>query len=293
MGTDEKLEYSKKGLDEAHTQDKFIETYAEDVTKFIDKSQGGLIKKIIYEQEYYEAENQKTSPELKKNKLFVLISVLLVFSALAVLFFLKTLKKEIYTTEVREQPKQIIFTDRAGFNEIKDFSKDEIIKTILNQANVADLKNGEINGVYLTENKKVIELSRFFEIFKINPFMEGVNVDPEKINLFKKNFLIGTLDKNLFILLKVGSMGEIFEAMRFWEEKIFQDLHEFFNITLSSENNYLVTKDFEDAIIQNKNARVLYDKDNKIIIMYIFMDDSSILLTREEALVREVLERLF
>ena len=50
-----------------------------------------------------------------------------------------------------------------------------------------------------------------------------------------------------------------FGQMRNWENKMFSDLHDIFGIPLSLDTGYLLTKNFEDGIIQNKNARILRD----------------------------------
>ena len=98
--------------------------------------------------------------------------------------------------------------------------------------------------------------------------------------------------EGFFILLKVRETADIFGALRAWEDKILFNLSGFFGINLSSETNYLFTKDFEDGIVNNKNARILYDKDGKIILMYIFADDNSVIITNTENAAREIMLRL-
>lgn len=73
---------------------------------------------------------------------------------------------------------------------------------------------------------------------------------------------------------------------------MFTDLHGFFDIAFSPETKYLLTKEFQDGIIQNKNARILYGNDNKIIMMYILADDNSVIIANKENAVREVILRL-
>ena len=48
---------------------KKVETYADDMAKAISGGQGGLIKKIIHEEEEKEALKKNISPESEKNKL--------------------------------------------------------------------------------------------------------------------------------------------------------------------------------------------------------------------------------
>ena len=70
------------------------------------------------------------------------------------------------------------------------------------------------------------------------------------------------------------------------------DLAPFLSVNISRETNYLFTKDFEDGIVNNKNARILYDKNKKAVLMYIFADDNSVIITDTENAAREIMLRL-
>jgi hypothetical protein len=87
------------------------------------------------------------------------------------------------------------------------------------------------------------------------------------------------------------SVADVFDTIRSWENKMFYDLHGFFGIDITSDTNYLLTKDFEDGFVQNKNARILRDKDGKIVMMYIFINDTSFIIANNEAAVREIMLR--
>jgi hypothetical protein len=109
------------------------------------------------------------------------------------------------------------------------------------------------------------------------------------------NFLLGAVNgdtKDFFILLKMRSISDIFDSLRAWENKMFYDLHGFFGIDVSLQTNYLLTANFQDGIIGNKNARILYDKNNKIVMMYIFADDNSVIITNTENAAQEIMLRL-
>lgn len=98
--------------------------------------------------------------------------------------------------------------------------------------------------------------------------------------------------KDLFMLLRVRSFQDVFPTMKSWENKMFLDLHSFFGVDISVDTNYLLTKDFEDGIVQNKNARILYDKEFNIVLMYVYVDDNSVIITNTEDAVREIIKRL-
>ena len=87
---------------------------------------------------------------------------------------------------------------------------------------------------------------------------------------------------------------------------MFSDLHGFFGVDISPETSYLLTKNFEDGIVGNKNARILYRTSeegegsapsslptaNKIVMMYVFADDTSVVIANTDKAAREIMLRL-
>ena len=204
---------------------------------------------------------------------------------ISVFFFLK---KKVPTIPVEKQFMSLIFNDRNAFIEVKGLKKDEIIQTVLNEIDKTEVKKGGVEGIYLTEDKKTIGLRRFIALIKSN-------FQPRADVFVNDNFLMGVVNaetKNFFILLKMRSTADIFDSLRAWEEKMFYNLHGFFGINISSETKYLLTKNFENSMIENKNARILYDQNNQAVIMYILANDNSVIITGAESAAHEIMLRL-
>ncbi len=272
---------------EQKTNSKIVKTYAEDMVKAIADSQGGVIRKIIHEQEANEVQKKELSPESKKNKFFMLLSLIFVFLACTILFFFY-FRTEVNTVEPEKQFTPIIFSDKSTFAEIKGLKKEEIVQTILNKVNGTTVKKGELEGVYLTEDKKVVGLREFINLMKAT-FVPGAPV------FVNDNFLMGVVNKenkDFFILIKVRSTADVFEPLRAWESKMFTELQGFTGVTISADTKYLLTKEFQDGVVQNKNARVLYDNNNQIVLMYVLANDDSVIITKSESAIRELLIRL-
>jgi hypothetical protein len=155
--------------------------------------------------------------------------------------------------------------------------------------NRTDHKQDGVEGIYLTEdNTSVIGLRRFLSIFE----MSLVPGDPVFVS---DNFLIGitnTGSKEFFLLIKVRSMLDIFEPLRAWEDKMFAELSPLFNIEVNSENNYLLSKAWENGVVENKNARILSDREGNIVMMYVFADDASVVVISGRNGARELMLRL-
>lgn len=290
------MEENKIKSTASEESNKFVKTYAEDMASVLESDREGLVKKIIHGEEEHEQEKKNLSPESKKNRLFMLIGFVLIFLALLILSYFLFKKEDINTVAVQKQFIPLIFNDKSEFVEISGLNKDEVVGTILNQINNTEVKIGGIKGIYPTENKQIIGLRRFISVIKGN-FVPG-----EDKLFVDDNFLMGSMLTGLkstspvagdfFILLKTRSMADIFGLLRAWEEKMLTDLHKFVGIDLSAETNYLFTKDFEDGIIENKNARILHNTEGGIVLMYIFADDNSVIITSSQPVTHEIILRL-
>jgi hypothetical protein len=266
---------------------KVAHTYAEDMATVIEDDKGGLIKKIIHGEEQHELEKKNLSPESRKNRFFMLISFLLISVSLVMLaVFL--LMNNSPTVPVQKQFIPLIFNDQNSFFEVKGLDAGQITQTIQNEVNSTQVKTGGIEGIYLTENKVIIGLREFITLTKSN-FV------PDSSNFISDNFLPGVVNgdtKDFFILLKTRSLPDIFNPLHNWESKMFSDLHGFFGINITADTNYLLTKNFEDGVIDNKNARILYDNNKNIVMMYIFADDNSVIITDTASAAQEIILRL-
>ncbi|MDD5720921.1 MAG: hypothetical protein PHT16_00510 [Candidatus Pacebacteria bacterium] len=283
-------------------ENKIVETYAEDMAEVLKNDREGLVKKMIHGEEEHEKEKENFSPESKENKLFMLASFFLIVFALIILFFF-LFRKEDNTVVVEKQFTPIVFSDQSVPLEIFGLKKEEIIQAVQNEINTTKVKIGGIEGIYLTENKQIIGLRRFISLTESN-FTPSTNT-----LLVDDNFLMGVVNepgsetsesgsapaptnKDFFILIKMRSIADIFDAMRAWEGKMFSDLHGFFGVNLSADTNDLLTKDFQDGIVDNKNARILFGKDGQPALMYVFADDNSVVITDSQSAAHEIILRL-
>lgn len=275
---------------EEKSKAKNVETYTDDMVKILKSDKGATIKKIIHEEEERESRKEKLSPESLKNKTFMLVGTILVLVALFGAVFSFLLKEKIIVVPVKPQFTPIIFADENVFLETEDLEKEEIADLLSREVQSADVKVDGIEGIHLTENEDVIGFEEFSQRIESR-------FPKEAIPFVNEDFLFGsyhskTDTKNLFILLKVRSFADIFRPFQSWEAKMFSDLYSFFDIRLTAENSYLQTKDFEDGIIDNKNARILYDKEGDIVLFYVFADDKSVVISNSQPAAAEAMLRL-
>lgn len=286
------------GKDEEIKKDS-VETYADDVAKIIENSQGGLIRQIIHQEEDRQRQKMQTSPEMmeyKRNRIFMFVGIFFIILSMTTLAFF-FFKKDLNITLAPKQFSPIIFNDQYNYQEVVGLKREEIMQMVLNQVNATKVKDDGIEGIYLTENKQIVGLRRFISLLKSNFVLSN------DLSLVSDNFMMGAFKREIdsisssrygfFILLRMRSIGDIFENMRAWEVKMMNDLSGFLGVDISSDTNYLFQKNFEDGIVENKNARILYDKDGRIVLMYVYADDNSVVITNAKSVVREVVLRLF
>lgn len=276
---------------ESKTEKAMVETYAGDMAEVIGSDKQGLIKKIIHGEEEREIEKKRFSPESRQNKIFTAVSaVLFLLGAGLLLFFMGN--REVNTLEIERGLTPPIFIDRSVFAEVAGMKKGEFVQTLRNIAETAELKSQGIVGIYPTWDKQVVGLRQFLALLE-----SSFAPDPNPI-LVSDNFLMGRVnvasDNRLgfFILLQTRSTGDIFPALRVWERKMFYDLAPLLGWSINSQNSYLLTKDFEDGIAENRNTRELLDQDGNLVLMYALAEDESVVISDSREALREIMLRL-
>lgn len=265
-----------------------VETFAEDMAKVIETNEAGMVRQIIHEQEENEAIKRNLSPESSRNKTFMLVGIILIFLTCITIAVLVNFKSKISSVSVAPQFTPLIFTDKTVYKEIAGLSKDQIVQTILNEVQSTDVKSGGVEGIYFTENNQVIGFRRFMSLIQSS-------LATDQIAYINDNFLLGVVNdqsKDLFILLKTRSFVDVFPTMKSWENKIFSDLHGLFGIEINPENSFLLTKDFGDGIVDNKNAHVLTDANENTVFEYVFGNDTSVIITTKDEAAKEIVLRL-
>ncbi|MDP9249529.1 MAG: hypothetical protein M3M85_03425 [bacterium] len=280
---------------EKNPQKPTVETFASDMAKILENDQGGLIKKIIDDEEAREKEKKNLSPESRRNKMFLILSICMLLSGASLLIYF-WVGHSPGAREIAPEFTPLIFTDKSNSVETSGLKPAEIIQSVLNQTDTSGLKPNAVVATYLTGGGQQLGLRQFLALFKMS------FVPDESLELVSDSFLMGRVNvkadavgkegEEFFILLKVRSAVDIFDSLRAWEEKMFYDLHDFFGVGIASGNNYLLTKDFEDSIVENKNTRVLTNKEGNMVFQYVFADNNSVVITDSTEAVREIILRL-
>ena len=103
------------------------------------------------------------------------------------------------------------------------------------------------------------------------------------------------------LVFKTLSYDNTFSAMLRWEESMQRDLAPAFGTALetldrgtiaTSTDAILSATAFEDAVIRNKDARVLRSRNGSIVLLYSFVDHETLVITTNEYTLAEVVSRM-
>lgn len=265
-----------------------VKTYAEDMASAMDHVTPRDIKNIIQQEEESLKIEENISPQSTQNKTLMIISVVLILAALAGVFFAFFIQQKKETVEVKKQSSHILFVDKNIFLDIDGLTKNQVIQSIVNESINTTIRTGDVESIYLLENNNVIGWKRFLEL-------TGIQTPQEILDNTEDDFMIGVhkeTTNSIFFLLKVKSFTDIFPGMKLWETSIFESLHSFFGKDINIDTKYLLTKDFENNVVLNKNSRILKDNTGATVLEYIFAEENAVVIISNEETANEIMLRL-
>ena len=279
-----------KNNDTLEVPRKGVHTLTNDIAHEAVAGTPGTIRAIIDAEEGREIEKEHLKVGYSVNQLYMIFGfIALILSAGLLYYFLFfiAVKDNSGASQFTQDAKNMFLVDKSASIELAGLNKTKTLKTIVDASEKVFLPPEQIQVFNLTEDSRQISLARFLEITE-------ANVSLPEGNIFSSDFMFGVFSSegnHPFFILKVKSMNDAFPTMRAWENKILNDLGQIFNYEISPDNQYLLTKDFQDDIVQNKNARVLYDDLGSIVMMYVYLDDTTILISNYAGIAGEVIER--
>lgn len=224
---------------------------------------------------------------IQTSKAFLLaggIVLLVAGLAAAGWFFFK--KEKSPETSVFEPPKSLVFSDKRQIITLKSESRLQLINLIQKTLDSAIALNTILDIPILLESpqaKEFLKARRFFEVLEIEPpsnFTQSL----------EGNFTLGVFyfKKNSpFLILKIRSFDLALAGALDWEKNMARDLKEI----LSIQNVPATENRFQDKIIKNRDARILYDPDNNPVLIYAFFNKQYLVITVDFDTFEEILRR--
>ncbi|MCC6323823.1 hypothetical protein IT400_03460 [Candidatus Nomurabacteria bacterium] len=271
-----------------------IHTYAGDMASMVRDNEASVIKIAMAEQRRREAEVQKDNSRKQKNYalMFAIFSIILIFGAIYIYKYLNQKGKiEATHTEIVTEIPTLIPDDIQTLIPSNTIAGREDLVRVIAKAR-EDKKAGLIESIFLTSGgKQTLSSTEFLDLVGSsipNAFERSLSPD-FMIGLYRPvdGTKIGT-----FFIFKSSSYDQAVAGSYAWEKTLLDEFSTIFGVDISGENKILLQKSFEDTIIYNTDARVLYGTNNEPLFYSLFLNQNLYMLTDSKDVIVEAIKRL-
>ncbi|MCK9351343.1 MAG: hypothetical protein WCT49_00320 [Candidatus Paceibacterota bacterium] len=273
-----------------------LRTYKKDVAGTIKDQKTSLVRMVLEEEKARAKRELNESPQSGKNLPLILFSVVFLLLSIGVVYyaFFRPVDKNNVFTELNVVPllgtehnKEIVVTGKSA----KDLSS-EISRNIN-----GDIKLDTIEFVYfvnkdtvttedgVTETKTILRIDDLFNILHI-PIPQNL------LRSLKTDYMFGFHNFNgnqPFLVLKTDYYDSAFAEMLSWEPTMLDDIYPLFRLLTADD---LRGRAWVDVVAKNKDTRQLKDFSDETVLVYIFKDQNTIILSTSENTLFEVARRL-
>lgn len=287
------------GFKDTHTETKAspksIRTYQSDMADAVRMNEGSVIKIAVAEQERKAREQQVEVKTERVGTLFAIGSIIFALVGVGVLSYaiISTREKEVVVTGTPLN-QSLITNDGTQALMISGKNKQEIAKEFYTIARVPQEKQNSVLNINPINDDSTIKTRPNAKDFisSLQTAMPG-----PLYRSLSDEYMLGSVslekEGSPFIILKPTSFDYAYSGMLQWEKKMVDDFFLMYNIDVSGSNAYLLSKPFQDSILKNQDARVLYDNQGQVVMLYLFVNnDDLIIIAKEESAVLEILNRL-
>lgn len=290
-------------MDENKTQNnnpskniKTIHTYTSDMADAVRENEVSVIKIALAEKEKREREAiyEEASGTKSSKILLTLGGLVLVGLAIFGWYYLSKKNQEANTPkQIIKEMEAIISYDEKAYLDLTDKKNQSDLSTSLKEEVARVGKPGSIKSIFLTEKRDGVQ-----QLFPLKDLISAMNtqIPASLIRALDDQYMAGTYTKedvsHLFLIFKVKDYNQAYASMLTWEKTMLRDLFTIFNIDLSENSEFLFEKAWGDVIIDNKDARIIYDRSGKQILYYAFPNKNHFIITDDQDTIREVNLRL-
>ena len=271
-----------------------IHTYAGDMATMVRENEASVIKIAMAEQKRRSLEIEKQVSTQQKNRalIFGILSVVLIIGSIFIYKYLEQRGKvEATHPEIITQLPTLIPADTQTIIDASSIAgREDLVRVIKNLKN--QKKNGLIESIFLKSDNKIWDSAKFLEVI-------GSSIPGNFQRSLDSNIMIGiyrpTLTNNqngLFFVFRSNSYEQAVAGAYAWEKTLLDEFSTIFNIDIKNEKILLLQKPFEDILIQNTDARVLKDLDNKPIMYSVLLNQNLYIVSDKQEIIIEALKRL-
>jgi hypothetical protein len=295
------MEEKKPTINLDNGSPKTIHTYLSDMTETVRNNEISVIKISAEEQRRKEQEElyKKAEGTSVTKALFMIGGLILIVGSIVGIYLLVNKKEEVVAPIVKKEEAKISADNILNIEYTED-SRIELLGKIKNEIKKID-KEDTINTIVVesknTEDKpEKLSVKNFLATLNLKPEPSMVRALKDKyeigFHVYKNKDTTATVSKNLFLLLDISDYNQVYADMLKWEKRIATESYNLFDINIEGENLNILESPFYDIVISNKDARVLYDKEKKGVLYYIFLNKDTLLITQSKESIQAINTRL-
>lgn len=269
---------------------KTVRTYLGDMANTVRENEISVIKVALAEQNKHEREDlyrQIEGSPTKKVFWFIGGLFFIALSVYGVYFVLNKKAAENLPAPIIEQ--SIISYDTTSNLEIINLN--DLTQQLIDAKN--ETANGAgIKSISLFKKDIVSGLDRKVDTDEIFTDL-NLSAPGSLIRSFTNSYMIGfhgTDKPHPFIIFQTKDYEYSYAGMLEWESSLASDMSALFELAISGSK--LDDLQWKDVIINNKDARVLFDENNKPILYYLFADKENLIIADNENTIKEIISRL-
>jgi hypothetical protein len=254
---------------------------------------------ILPEQSGVDSEDNGSAGNPKYRKILILSAILVIFGIIAIitvyLLSVSTTQQAIIT---REFP-ALITTEVTNESNLETISKNILIDTLAGKINSTKVPQNNFYATFITTGsttaKKLISSTEFITLTKLDvPSLLKRTLLP--------NYMIGSYSYGVnfpFIIFRTSSFENTYTGMLDWEKSLEKDLTILFRLPgydaprgIAEQLTAVNFKKFEDAVVSNKDVRLIRNEAGKIILIYGIVDKTTVIITTSDTAFKEIVNRL-
>lgn len=278
-----------------------LRTFERDIQETVERENVSLVSIALaeHEKKLKGPLHGGTPAERRENRLLAIGAALFVLAGIAVAGFLWFTKKTVPVV-LRPVPKPLILLEEAAELIVPPDSMERLRTLFSRERRTRSIPLSSVVGYTIitdAQSGTILTAEEFLSLFK--PAIPGElrrTVNPE--------FLIGLhgfRENQPFLVFKVRNYQTAFAGMLSWEPTLRENLEGIFfqpprrtapPATTTSGTLRAAQPAFVDAVLRNRDARLLKDASGKTFLLYSFPDHETLVITTGEDTLREVMERL-
>jgi hypothetical protein len=282
-----------------------VRTFKDDMADAISQGHLSSVNIAIAEQQKQQkaetVEPVSAPSEYSKHKIITLISIILLLLGGSIIAFvvLNTKKTEKTPIVITPEWPSFITTEHKNEFNISGMDQTKILTTLSNGIDTIKIPTGNFYNVYLTSGTSTSR--RLLNSKEMVSLLKFKMPDSIKRNL-NPLFMVGMYyneKNNPFVIFKVSSFENAYAGMLEWEAELERDFQILFRLpgyeeagSLLSDLKAVEKKKFRDAVILNKDVRLIKDENNQIILLYSIIDKETIVITTSDTAFKVIIDRL-